>query len=404
MSVSVIGLGRVGFITLLHLAKKGFSPFGIDKDKEKIELFKNKKLPFVEKGFQALIDTHCKSIHFSYEIPDTQYNFICVPSPFNSSKKQINLSFIESVLGHLQNTKHKKKYVFIRSTLEPGSSSQLSKKFKKLSIHYFPEFFREGHFMQDYKNSVYTVIGSQDPHIVQQFSKFQFSNIHLCKPETAEILKVGSNLFHGLKVSFANEIGRTARQFNVSADKIMNLFLKDKTLNVSEKYLRPGFAFGGSCLKKDIQSLTAAQQPVTKALLSKAVIASNQNHIDWTADQILKLNAKKISLLGCSFTGSPTIDYRESPVLQLVKILLKKKTLKIYGVESVLKKYSCHVVPQKDFEVLFQSDVFILGGWSLLLKKHSSSFSKFKGVLFDLLMQEVPKNIKQQTNYRTLYS
>ena len=406
MSVSVIGLGRVGVITLLHLAKKGFTTYGIDKDEEKIQGLKNKKLPFVERGFQTLMETHYKAIRFSHITPDTKYNFVCVPSPFDSSKKASDLSFIESVLTQLSNTKHERKYIFIRSTLAPASSRRLSKKFKnkKMSIHYFPEFFREGHFMQDYKNSSYTVIGSPDHEILRHFSKFQFKNIHLCKPEEAEILKAGSNLFHGLKVSFANEIGRTAQQFNVSADQIMNLFLKDKILNVSEKYLKPGFAFGGSCLKKDIQFLESAQQPEIKTLLSKAVITSNQNHINWTADQILKLKAKKMSLLGCSFTGGPTIDYRESPVLQLVQTLLKKKKLKIYGIEEVLKRYSCHVVSKTDFELLLQSDVFILGGWSLLLKKHSKDFSKFKGVLFDLLMQEVPKSIKQHPNYRTLYS
>ena len=404
ISVSVIGLGRVGFITLLHLAKKGFSLCAVDKDKEKIELFKSKKLPFVEKGFQTLMETYHQSIHFSDELSDTQYNFICVPSPFNSSKRQIDLSLVESVLEQLQNTKYKKKYVFIRSTLAPGNSRQLSKKFTKLSIHYFPEFFREGYFMQDYKNSTYTVLGSQDSRIVKRFSQFQFKDIHLSQLEEAEILKTSSNLFHGLKVSFANEIGRTAQKFGVSADKVMGLFLKDKTLNISEKYLKPGFAFGGNCLKKDIQSLTAVQQPDGRALLSKAVIASNQRHIDWVSDQILKLKARKISLLGCSFTGNPTIDYRESPVLQLVQILNKKKKLKIYAVEEVLAKYSCHIVPQKDFKILFQSDVFILGGWAPLLKKHSKLFLNFKGVLFDLLMQEVPKNIKQRVNYRTLYT
>ena len=404
MSVSVIGLGRVGFITLLHLAKKGFSPYGVDKDKIKIELFKNKKLPFVEEGFQSLIDTYYKSICFSQVVPDTQYNFICVPSPFDSSKKQINLSFIYSVLNQIKKTKYKKKYVFIRSTLAPGSSRQLSSDFKTMSIHYFPEFFREGHFMKDYKNSPFSIIGSESSSMLSCFSQFQFKNVYLCRLEEAEILKVSSNLFHALKVSFANEVGRTAQQFHVSADKIMDLFLKDKILNVSEKYLKPGFAFGGSCLKKDIQSLKSAQKSEIKTFLSKGVIDSNQKHIEWTADQILKLKAKKISLLGCSFTGSPTVDYRESPVLQLVKVLLKKKKIKIYGIEGILKNYSCHVVSQKDFNMLLQSDVFILGGWNPLVKKHSKLFASFKGVLFDLLQQEAPKALKQHPNYRTLYS
>ena len=404
MSVSVIGLGRVGLITLLHLAKKGFSPCGIDKDENKIQGFQNKKLPFVEKGFQGLMEAYHKWIGFSHVLPDVKYNFVCVPSPFDSSKKESDLSAVLSVLNQLQNTKYKKKYIFIRSTLPPGGSRCLSHRFKKLSIHYFPEFFREGHFMKDYKNSAYNVIGSSDNNILKGFSKFQFKNVHLCRPEEAEILKAGSNLFHGLKVSFVNEIGRTARQFQVSEDKIMSLFLKDKSLNISEKYLKPGFAFGGSCLKKDIQSLSASQQAEIKTMLSKAVIASNQNHIHWTAHQILKLKPKKISVLGCSFTGSPTIDYRESPVLDLVQLLNQKKKLKIYAVEPILKKYSCHIIPEKDFKQLLQSDVFILGGWFPLLKKHSKDFREFKGLLFDLLVQSAPKSIKQHPNYRTLYS
>ena len=404
MSVSVIGLGRVGLISLMHLAKKGFSPYGIDKDIKKIDCLKNKKLPFIEKDFQSFMEKCHASIKFSHVLPDLKYNFICVPSPFNSSKKLSDLSFVEAVLKQLIKTKHKKKHVFIRSTLSPGSCHLLSKKFKKLSIHYFPEFFREGHFIKDYENSSYTVIGSQDTGILKLFSKFQFKNIHLCHPEEAEILKVSSNLFHALKVSFANELGRTAQQFKMSPNRIMNLFLKDRILNVSEKYLKPGFAFGGSCLKKDIKSLESIQDPKIKTILSKTVIASNQNHINWTAEQILKLKPKKISILGCSFTGSPTIDYRESPVLQLIQSLQKKKKLKIYTVEEVLKQHSCYVISEADFQQLFLSDVFILGGWSPLLKQYSKSFSSFKGIFFDLLMQELPQTIKQNPRYRTLYS
>ena len=405
MSVSVIGLGRVGLITLFHLAKKGFLIHAVDKDKNRIQSLKNKKVPFLEPEFDIFLKKYYKKINFLTYPTNTEYNFISVPTPFDKSNQKINLSFIYSVLKQISKG-NRKKYVFIRSTLTPGNCKKLSDQFRNLSISYFPEFFREGCFLEDYKKTTFSILGCKDEEIVQRFSQFQFPALEVCSLEEAEILKSASNFFHGLKVSFANEIGRMAKTFQCSPFRIMELFLKDRRLNISKKYLKPGFSFGGPCLKKDIKSLYSCQKLIKKQwFLIKNTEKSNEIHIKWTADQILNLKPKTISFLGCSFTGNQIIDYRNSSVLSLIEVLYsKRKKLRIYGIEEVLKKYPCTLLPKNSIEKLMNSDIFILGGWTPLLKKYTNQLLNYKGIFFDLLIQETPKSIKKHPNYKHLYS
>ena len=406
MTVSVIGLGRVGLMTLFHLAEKGFSPYAVDKDKKRTTQLLNKQIPFSEPGFDDLLKKHHKKINFLNSPINTKYNFISVPTPFNCVTQKIDLNSIHSVLRQINS--HDKKYVFIRSTLAPGICKQLSKQFQSLSINYFPEFFREGHFVEDYKSTDFSILASTDENISQIFSLFQFPPTKICSLEEGEILKSISNLFHGLKVSFANEVGRTAKAFHCSPHKIMEFFVQDTKLNISKKYLKPGFSFGGPCLKKDIMSLyssqSANQNPMAQWLLAKYTEQSNEIHTKWVADQILDLHPKTISVLGCSFTGSQTVDWRESPVLRLVEMLLRKKNICIYSVEKILESYSCILLPEDSFEKMLETEVFILGGWTPLLKKYKSLISNYKGVLFDLLIQDVPESIKKHPHYTNIYS
>lgn len=404
MSVSVIGLGRVGLMTLFHLAEKGFSPYAVDKDEEYIYQLVNKKTPFLEPGFNDLLKKHHKKIKFLTSPIDTKYNFISVPTPFNSLTQKIDLDPVHSVLNKFKNS-HDKKYIFIRSTLAPGNCRQLSKQFQSLSINYFPEFFREGHFVEDYKNTDFSILASTDDKIFQIFSSFQFPPTKICSLEEAEILKSISNLFHGLKVSFANEVGRTAKAFRCSPHKIMELFGQDTKLNISKKYLKPGFSFGGPCLKKDIKSLYSVQAANQKQwLLAKYTEKSNEIHTKWVADQILDLNPETISVLGCSFTGSQTIDYRDSQVLTLVEILSKEQNIRIYTVEKILENYSCVLLSEESPEKMLESEVFIIGGWTPFLKKYKNLISNYKGLLFDLLIQDVPEFIKNHPHYKNIYS
>ena len=405
MSVSVVGLGRVGLMTLFHLAKYGFSPYGVDINEELLNQLARKQLPFLEPEFHALLIKHHKKIKFSNVFPDTKYNFISVPTAFDSLTQEMDLDPICSVLKQIVTSSFDKKYVFVRSTLMPGSCKKLSNQFKNLSISYFPEFFREGHFVEDYRNASFSVLGCGDKEASRHFAPFQFASTELCSPEEAEILKAMSNMFHALKVSFANEVGRMARAFHSSPHRIMDLFMKDSRLNISKAYLKPGFSFGGPCLKKDIQSLHSVQNPkLVEWSLSKFVEEGNRAHTEWTAERVLSLKPKTISILGCSFTGSQTIDYRDSQVLKLVEILSHKQDLQIYGIEKILERYSCVIFSEESPEKLMDSDVFVLGGWTPLLKKYSALLSNYQGLVFDLLVQDMPQFVKAHPRYKNLYS
>ena len=259
--------------------------------------------------------------------------------------------------------------------------------------------------MQDFKNTRFSVLGCKDSSLVKVFSQFKFPKTSVCSLEEAEILKSYSNLFHALKVSFANEVGRTAKSFNGSPDKIMELFLKDKHLNISKKYLKPGFSFGGPCLKKDISFLQFSRQ-VNKAqgVLPQSLQKSNQLHTLWVADQILKLKPKSISLLGLSFTGSQTIDYRDSSVLNLMKRLSEdNKNLKIYLLEKTPAKWMPAASGMTELAEFMNSDMLVLGGWTPLLQKYLQKILKFKGPIFDLLIQDLPQEIKNQPQYTNPY-
>ncbi|MBC6415345.1 MAG: nucleotide sugar dehydrogenase [Bdellovibrionales bacterium] len=405
MSISVIGLGRVGLMTLFHLSKKGFSVYAIDKDKEKILHLKKGSNLFFEPEFDVLLKKYHNKINFQTNPIDTQYNFIAIPTPFDEKKEKINLKFIESLLNKISQSKYEKKYVFIRSTLMPGNCKDLSDKFPKLSINYFPEFFREGYFVEDYKESAFSVLGCASNLKIEVFSQFQFPSLEICSLEEAEILKSMSNLFHGLKVSFANELGRIAKYFNSSPDKISKLFVKDTKLNISKRYLKPGFSFGGPCLAKDISSLKSFCDfnKSSKCILAEMTNKSNENHTSWVADQILKFKPKTISLLGFSFTGAKTIDYRGSSVLDLLENLsLKQKDLKIYGREIVNSPFYSFL--KEDSKKFMESDLFILGGWTPLLKKYKKQLLNYKGVIFDLLIQKIPEPITKHPYYKNIYS
>ena len=401
--VSVVGLGRVGLMTAFHLAEKGFPVHALDKDKELLEQLIKKQIPFREPSFENLLKKHHEKIKFSTSSKNTKYNFVSVPTPFSDLKQTIDLQALLDVLTKLSAGSFDTKYVFIRSTLAPGNSNTLQKQFQKLSIHYFPEFFREGHFVEDYQKTAFNVLGlpkdfqkGKKKDSVQLFSQFQFPQVEICSLEEAEILKSINNLFHGLKVSFANEVGRIAKTFQASPHKIMELFTKDTKLNVSKKYFKPGFSFGGPCLKKDIQILNSSQSD-QQYFLPEYTNKSNQAHTQWLARQILNLGTKNLSVLGGSFTGSQTVDYRESEVIPLIDIL--SKSLLVYTVEKAFKKG----IQKESFEQLLESELFILGSWTPLLKNKINLFSNYKGILFDLLIQDLPESLKKHPHYKNAY-
>lgn len=400
-AVSVIGLGRVGLITSIHLAGKGFKVYAVDINKKLINDLKAMKFDFTEPHFNKLLQQNHKKIEFSASPKKAKYHFICVSTPFSEQTHKMDLSYVRAALKSISKTSEKT-YIFIRSTLVPGHCRKLSQKFKHLSISYFPEFFREGCFIKDYKNAGFCVLGHQDTKSLQHFLQFKFSKQHyFLSVEEAEILKIACNFFHGLKISFANEIGRMAKKCKASPHKIMDVFVKDQS-NVSKMYLRPGFSYGGPCLNKDIKSLKAFQNPLEpKLLLPQSVEHSNKLHTQFVFRQIVNLKPKTIGILGGSFTGNPTYDYRLSPVLQLAKMLSKVKTIRLYSIEEALTPYKCHIIPKKSIKRFLTYDMCILGGYNTFLKPHF--FADYKGILFDLLIQNVSQTIKNHPRYKTAF-
>ena len=399
-SVNVIGLGRVGLITLFHLAKKGFQPVGVDINEKLIENLKQGHIPFFEAEFFESLKKYHSHINFQTHFQNGKYWFICIPTPFDNSIKKMNLSNLKTLLGQIDKTPGKN-FVFIRSTLTPGSCKEFEEQFQNSLFACFPEFFREGCFFEDYKKQKFAILGCRDKEILKHFFKFEFlKTTETCLPEEAELMKILCNLFHGLKVSFGNEVGRISKLFGANPHKIMKLFLKDKELNISEKYLKPGFSYGGPCLSKDIQSLNSLSTDCEN-LLPQWVEKSNHIHTQWVAKQILSLKPEKISLLGCHFKGQKTSDYRDSTVLRLAHILTQET--KVFGIEEELKACGVHVFPEQSFEKLLLSDVFVLGTIGLFSVR-KDLFTSYKGWIFDLLIENLPEEIKNHKNYVTAFS
>ena len=357
-SVNVIGLGRVGLITLFHLAKKGFHPIGVDINEKLVKNLKQGNIPFFEAEFSESLKKYHSCINFQTHFKNGKYWFICIPTPFDKSINKMNLSNLKSLLGQIDKTPGKN-FVFIRSTLTPGNCKEFEEQFQNSVFACFPEFFREGCFFEDYKKQEFAILGCRNKESIKHFSQFEFSKMtETCLPEEAELMKILCNLFHGLKVSFGNEVGRVSKLFGANPHKIMKLFLKDRELNISEKYLRPGFSYGGPCLSKDIQSLNSLSVNCEN-LLPQSVEKSNHIHTQWVAKQILSLKPEKISLLGCHFKGQKTSDYRDSTVLKLAQILSTET--KVFGIEEELKDCGVHVFSKESMEKLLLSDVFVLG-------------------------------------------
>jgi GDP-mannose 6-dehydrogenase len=264
-------------------------------------------------------------------------SFVCVGTPSLASGKQ-NLTDIKNVfceIGRGLAQKNSYHVVVLRSTVLPGTTHSLAipclEEFSgkcvgtDFDICFNPEFTREGTAVADFLNPPYTIIGAEEPRgtaLLREVYDWIQSPVIETSVRVAEMVKYTSNAFHALKVTFGNEMGTLCKHFGVDTEAVMQIFVSDKTLNISPAYLSPGFAFGGSCLPKDLRALTYRAKELDLNLpLLEAVLPSNSNHIDRAVDMVLATNKKKIALLGLSFKAG-TDDLRESPQVQFTKKLL----------------------------------------------------------------------------------
>lgn len=374
MKISVFGLGYVGAVSLACLSRDGHDVTGVDIDDTKLQLVKDGMSPIVEKGILELMAAVvasgrvCVTSNAAEAITNTEISFFCVGTPSlpNGDQDLNAMNRLSEQVGDALKSKTRQHTIVIRSTVQPGTVKNkivpiLEKHSgKKSGVDFFicfqPEFLREGSSIKDYDNPPMTVLGVEDDVPARQLEKlFGHLPCELMKTDirTAETLKYACNTFHALKITFANEMGRLCQALGADSHRVMSLLCADTQLNISSAYLRPGFAFGGSCLPKDLRALLymAKRDDVDIPMLS-SLLPSNRIHVEHALDFILQRGSRSIGVIGLSFK-SGTDDLRESPMVDLVeKMIGKGLKLKIYDPEVRLsrliganKKYIDEAIP-----------------------------------------------------------
>jgi len=358
--ISIFGLGYVGAVSLACLARDGHRVIGVDIDPVKLDLIRARKSPILEEGIQELMRDVVDSGRVAVTtdaaraIHDTDVTFICVgtPSAANGSQDLGAIVRLAEQIGAALKTKRGFHTLVVRSTVQPGTLEEkiepiLERESGKQSgvdfgLAFQPEFLREGSSIRDYDHPPYTIVGANCEAAVEAVREiFQHLDARflVTSVRVAEALKMSCNAFHALKITFANEIGRVSQALGIDAHEVMRLVCADTRLNISPAYLKPGFAFGGSCLPKDLRALAQiARQHDLEIPMLASVLTSNQVHIDHAVSKILKLGRPRVGMLGLSFkTG--TDDMRESPLVMVAKRLIGEGCeLRIFDPEVQLSR------------------------------------------------------------------
>jgi GDP-mannose 6-dehydrogenase len=358
MKISVFGLGYVGTISAACLAQLGHAVIGVDVNPNKILMIQQGQSPVLEVEIGQIIAEQTKQQRLkatqdgAWAFAQTDLSLICVGTP-GKENGAIDLTYVQRVCGEIGDflsTKSSFHWIVLRSTLLPGTTEDilipiLEEKSRKTAgkdfgICYNPEFLREGSSVNDFFNPPKTILGLLD---FNETSPLLSIYGTLPKPliqvsiREAELVKYLDNVFHALKICFANEVGRVCQALRVDSHELMTIFSQDTKLNISPVYLKPGFAFGGSCLPKDTRALLYLAKTLDLELpLLQAILPSNEAQFREGFQLILKTKKKKVGLLGLSFKEG-TDDLRESPLVFLAEALLGKGfELKIYDPQVFL--------------------------------------------------------------------
>jgi GDP-mannose 6-dehydrogenase len=355
MRISIFGLGYVGAVSLACLARDGHEIVGVDVDASKLDLIRRGQTPIIEEGMQELVQKVVADGRVTVTgeaasaVHGTDLSFLCVGTPSRSNGSQ-DLGAMERLaaqLGDALKTKEGYHAFVIRSTVLPGTLENVigpiiekhSGKARGVDFDlcFQPEFMREGSSIRDYDQPPLTVVGSDHERPVAMLREV-FGHLRcefvVCSVKTAEMLKYCCNIFHATKITFANEIGRVCQALGVDSHEVMDLVCRDFQLNISTAYLKPGFAYGGSCLPKDLRAMchAAGRQDVSIPMLS-SIAGSNEVHIRHAIDIILGTGRKSVGMIGLSFKGG-TDDLRESPMVAMAeRIIGKGLRLKIFDPE-----------------------------------------------------------------------
>lgn len=360
MNISIFGLGYVGAVSLACLARDGHRVIGVDVDPIKLDLIRSGKTPVVEEGMVDLmakvaasglvsVTTDVKSA-----VHESDMSLICVgtPSAANGSQDQSAVLRLCRDLGLALGTKRAGHVIVFRSTLVPGTVEDVlrpileqesgKKEGSDFHVCFQPEFLREGSSIKDYDNPPFTIVGANGDAPVEALRAL-FGHLpcdlHKTSVRAAEMIKYCCNNFHALKITFANETARLCEALGVDPFQVMDMVCKDRQLNISPAYLKPGFAFGGSCLPKDLRAtMHLAKLRDVDLPMHAGILPSNRAHVDHAIQKILASGKKKVGMIGLSFKAG-TDDLRESPLVTLAEHLIGKGLkLMIYDGEVQLSK------------------------------------------------------------------
>jgi GDP-mannose 6-dehydrogenase len=345
MRVSVFGLGYVGCVTATCLAKAGHEVTGVDANPEKVAMVNAAAAPVVEPRLGEFLAevVEAKRLRGTRSgeeaVQNSEVALICVGTPSRATG-QLDVRSVEQVgreIGYALRERAGPYTVVLRSTVLPGTTERVLVPALRagagrglaptVRVAVNPEFMREGTALRDFAHPPFTLVGCDDPGTAavlrSLYAEVAAPFVHTAV-RTAEMVKYVSNAFHAVKVCFANEIGDVCAALGADAQEVMRIFLMDRKLNVSEAYLRPGFAFGGSCLPKDLRALVYAARAadVPLALLS-AVLPSNEGQIRPAVEVVLETRKRRIGVVGLAFKPG-TDDLRESPMVALVEALIGK--------------------------------------------------------------------------------
>ena len=397
MRISVFGLGYVGSVSAGCLASLGHDVIGVDTNPIKVNMINSGQSPVIEAGLDELISKGVKAgrvranTRATEAIAASDVSLVCVgtPSDHNGS---LNLTCVERVCGEIGRalaSNEEYHTVVVRSTMLPGSTEERvipilesasgRRAGQDFGVSFNPEFLREGTAVHDFHHPPFTLVGRLKDRGVQMVADL-YTDIDaplLVVPlKVAETVKYVNNAFHALKVAFANEIGNICKQQGVDSHQVMDIFCMDDKLNLSPYYLKPGFAFGGSCLPKDLRALLYhAHHMDLNVPVLEAILPSNELQVKRGFDLIKQTGRKKVGVLGFSFKAG-TDDLRESPMVELIETLIGKgyhvkiydKNVSLARLHGANKAYIEREIPhiatlmcQSMEKVLAESEVIIIG-------------------------------------------
>jgi GDP-mannose 6-dehydrogenase len=397
MNVSVFGLGYVGSVSAASFAADGHTVIGVDVNADKVDSLNQARSPIVERGLDEMIRDNVDAGRLrattstAEAVGESDLSLICVGTP-SRKNGSLDLAYLERVaeqIGEALRTKPDYHVVVVRSTVLPGTTHDVvipalertsGKKYGSgFGVTVNPEFLREGTAIHDFRNPPFTLVGHNyrsDAEPTAALYATVDAPIVSTSIRTAEMMKYASNTWHALKVSFANEMGNLCKRLQIDSHEVMDIFCRDEKLNLSSYYLKPGFAFGGSCLPKDVRALQYRAKEVDLEMpVIQSILSSNHLQVQHAIDEIVETGRKRVGLLGFSFKAG-TDDLRESPIVILAEALLGKgfqlsiydKNVSIARLVGANKTYINEQIPHLSSllrdsvdEVLRDSDVVVVG-------------------------------------------